>query len=142
VEARLLEAAGAEAAVAPSASEQLAIVESLSGPIRALIRQAAVHRIAGGALSQTASRLGTRIRRMAGVAARRRDAAALEALEAALLFITGGHTAGEEAVIESLLALDDGQLWALLPALPRASAPGEVLRPRLTGLICFRRGPD
>jgi len=142
VSARIREAVSAEGAAPPSEAEVGEIIDSLAGPIGELLRRASDHRIAGVLPSPAALALGRRLRRLAALAVRRRDASQLCELESAFAFSAGGHTAGEEHLIASLLDLDDHQLLARLPALPPPSAPGQVLRPRLTGLICFRTRLD
>lgn len=141
VSARIREAVLAEEAAPPSAAEAGEIIDSLTGTIRELLRRASDYRIAGVLPNQPALALGKRLRRLAEVALRRRDTRQMLLLESAFAFSAGGHTAGEEQLIASLLDLEDQHLLARLPALPRASAPAELLRPRLTGLICFRPGP-
>jgi hypothetical protein len=82
----------------------------------------------------------SRLRRLAARAARRRDAAMLAVLERALAFCTTGHTAGEALLLDSLPMLDDEALLDRLPLLPEPPARPSALRPRMTGLIVFRRG--
>ena len=141
VTARIREAARARAATPPSPAEEREILSSLAGPVRRLLHQAAAYRIAGATPHHATLRLGKRLQRLAAIAAQRRDAPQLAVLESALSFSTGGHTAGEDLLIETLLKFDDERLLARLPALPRATAQEGPLRPRLTGLIVFRR-PD
>jgi superfamily II DNA or RNA helicase len=139
VAARISEAVGAVAVAEPSARETQEILSSLAGAIRSLIREASVHRIAGGPLTRAAVQLGRRLRHLAAAAAKQRDAAQLAALESALAFCTGGHTAGEERLIEELTEREDCQILEQLSSLPRATPPTGPLWPRLTGLIAFRR---
>ena len=142
VAARIREAMVAERAAPPTAAEAGELLGSLAGPIRELLRRASGYRIAGVLPSQAALALGRRLRQLAEQAARRRDARQIALLESAFEFSAGGHTAGEEQLIESLLDLEDDQFLSRLPALPRASLPEQALRPRLTGLICFRTRSD
>jgi len=139
VEARLLEAAQGTPAGPPSGAVVSQALSSLSPVVRGLLRGASVHRAVGVAPAPRVLRLGKRLRSLATDAARRRDAALLDALERALRFCTGGQTAGEAMLIDSLSTLDDPALLAALPALPAASPHPSPLRPRLTGLIVFQR---
>ena len=61
-------------------------------------------------------------------------------LERTLGFCTAGHTAGEALLLDSLVMLDDEALLDRLPLLPEPPARLSALRPRMTGLIVFRRG--
>ena len=139
VRARLFEALAAPPAAPPSDAELQRVLESMVAPVRHLLQQAAAHRVAGGQPSRLGIRLGGRLRALAVEAARRRDGPLLQALDAALAFCTGGHTAGEEILIEELAELDDRTLVARLPSLPSATQDIGPLRPRLTGLILFRK---
>jgi hypothetical protein len=140
VEARLLEAAHAPECPPPSCTVVREILSSLSPHFRSLLRDASVHRIVGSPSRAAVLRLGKRLRALAIRAARHRDAALLELLEQALGFCTGGHTAGEAMLMESLEAFDDETLIARLPTLPEESPRPAPLHPRLTGLIVFQRG--
>jgi len=139
VKARLFEALAAPRAAPPSDAELQCVLESMVAPVRHFLRQASAHRVAGSQPSRTGVRLGRRLRALAAEAARRRDDSMLQALDAALAFCTGGHTAGEEMLIEELAGLDARTLLARLPSLPSATQGIGPLRPRLTGLIVFRR---
>jgi superfamily II DNA or RNA helicase len=139
VASRINEAARASAVAPPTEAEQREIHSSLAGPLRALLQQAASHRIAGATSGKAALRLGKRLQQLAAIAARRRDASQLEVLESAFAFVTGGHTAGEERLIETLASLDDEHLSAHLVSLPRATPMDGPLRPVLTGVIKFHR---
>lgn len=82
-----------------------------------------------------AERLGQLIRQ----AARLRQDARLSELEAALAFVSGGHTAGEERLIEMLAEVSDRELVSRLSGvLPQPAWHG--IEARLTGLIIFRPG--
>jgi hypothetical protein len=130
---------GAIAVAPPSVTETHQIIASLSSEIRTLLQEASAHRIAGCPPSRACLHLGRRLRQLAGAAAMRRDASRLALLESALAFCSGGHTAGEERLTETLAELNDGELLARLASLPRATPPARALRPRLTGLIVFRK---
>jgi Helicase conserved C-terminal domain/SNF2-related domain len=79
-----------------------------------------------------AVRLGERIRK----AARLRDDRCLSQLEHAMAFVGGGHTAGEEMMLEQLSEVGDDELLAVLSrTLPQPDWEGVEVR--LTGLIVF-----
>jgi hypothetical protein len=140
VAARIVEAARALAGRPPSGATVGDVLASLSPHLRSVLRDASAHRLAGAPPAAAVLRLGRRLRTLATRAARHRDAALLGALERALEFCTGGHTAGESLLIDALDALDDAALIARLPMLPAAAPRPAPLHPRLTGLIVFQRG--
>jgi hypothetical protein len=73
-------------------------------------------------------------------AARLRDDLRLADLERALAFVGGGHTAGEEMMLERLSEADDDELTSRLSqTLPQPDWEGVEVR--LTGLIVFRPYP-
>ena len=104
------------------------------------MRVASARRVGNLSPSPAAIRMSCRLRALAARAARHRDAAMLATLERALAFCTGGHTAGEALLLGSLVMLDDDALLDRLPRLPEPSGRPPTVRPRLTGLIVFRRG--
>jgi hypothetical protein len=74
-------------------------------------------------------------------AARLRDDHRLSQLERALAFVGGGHTAGEEMVLEGLSEVGDEELTSVLGAsLPQPDWDG--LEVRLTGFIVFGPTPE
>jgi hypothetical protein len=82
------------------------------------------------------SRLLGRLWDLARRAARDRDRRRLAALQSAVRFVGGGHTAGEAALVAELAQADDAVLRRAVPALPSAQPPGiPVLR--LVGAIVF-----
>lgn len=70
-------------------------------------------------------------------AARRHDGRQLALLERAMNFLTGGHTAGEAALIEQLAGVTAPDLDRLLHALPAHPSIPHHLEVRLTGLVIF-----
>ncbi len=140
VEARLLQGAHSRAASPPSPAELRELLESLLGPLRARLRGAAARHVGDPSPSPTVLRMAGRLRTLATRAARHRDPAMLATLERALAFCTAGHTAGEALLLDSLSLLDDQALLDRLPTLPEPPARPSALRPRVTGLIVFRRG--
>jgi hypothetical protein len=140
VEARLLQAAGSKEADPPSSAELRELLGSLSTPLRERIRSASARCIGDPSPTPAVLRMASRLRALAVRAARHRDGGMLAILERALAFSARGHTAGEALLLDSLLTLDDSALLHRLPSLPDPPATPSSLRPRLTGLIVFRRG--
>jgi hypothetical protein len=139
VEALLIEAE--QAAPAPTPSRNVdALLSSLASRCRTMLRDASAYRITGAPGGGSVRRLTRRLRRLAGSAVHAREVDSLPLLERALRFCTGGHTAGEEMLVEALDALDDAALLARLPTLPAPSPAAAPLQPRLTGLIVFDGG--
>jgi helicase-like protein len=87
-----------------------------------------------------ARRLLAHLQSLIREAARNHQARRLAELERALAFVAGGHTAGEEALIERLAEMSDRELWARVRTLPEARAGANGIEVRLTGLIVFGRG--
>ena len=85
-------------------------------------------------------RVAARLNEFIRDAARRRQPARLLRLEQALRFVAGGHTAGEEMLIERLAVAPDSELEAGLIGRHTAQPEGDGIEARLTGLIVF--GPD
>lgn len=78
-----------------------------------------------------------RLSHLIGDAARRRQAARLLRLERALGFVAGGHTAGEEMLIQRLAEDSDAKLEAELDRLATAQPAGDGMEVKLTGMIVF-----
>ena len=80
--------------------------------------------------------IAVRLGRLIREAARLRQETRLSQLELALGFVAGGHTAGEEMLLERLTEASDRDLTtALSQVLPQADSDG--IEVRLTGLIVF-----
>jgi hypothetical protein len=75
-------------------------------------------------------------------AARRHDARRLGELDRALAFASGGHTAGEEMLIERLADAPDSAVVAALHRLPAVRTDGDGIEVRLTGLAIFGPAKD
>jgi hypothetical protein len=88
--------------------------------------------------STAARHLAGRLQGMVRDAAREHNARRLEQLERALAFVSGGHTAGEAALVERLAKATDGELSLAAGTLPRSTAAWDGIEVRLTGLIVFR----
>ncbi|HEV8176058.1 MAG TPA: helicase-related protein [Gemmatimonadales bacterium] len=81
-----------------------------------------------------------RLRQLIGRAARLRLHESLLALEPLLGFVVGGHTAGEEMLMEQLVEAPSGELTRRLSRVPVARVAWKGIEVRLTGLILF--SPD
>jgi len=77
------------------------------------------------------------LQQLVGQAARRHDHRALADLERAIAFVSGGHTAGEAALVRRLSEAPGREFLSLLKTLPSGSAEVDQIEARLTGLIRF-----
>jgi hypothetical protein len=84
-----------------------------------------------------ARHLAGRLQRLVREAARRHQAGRLAELERALGFVTGGHTAGEAALVERLAESPDRALAAAVSRLPPVSQRWDGIEVRLSGLVVF-----
>ena len=84
--------------------------------------------------------VATRLRQLIGEAARLRHRGSLLQLERMLGFVAGGHTAGEEMLIERLVEAPARELTSGLSRVTTAQVSWNGLDVRLTGLIVF--GPS
>jgi hypothetical protein len=80
-----------------------------------------------------AARLGIAVQH----AARRRDFRALERLERALAFASGGHTTGEAALLRRLSEATDRDLFKAISTLPPATPRPDAIEVRISGLVLF-----
>ena len=87
-----------------------------------------------------ARQVANRLRQLIGEAARLRHHGSLLQLERMLGFVARGHTAGEEMLIERLVAAPAGELTSRLSRVTAAQAGWNGIEVRLTGLIVF--GPE
>ena len=88
----------------------------------------------------SARHLSVRLQSLIQQAARLRQPVKLMQLEQAITLVAGGHTAGEESLLQYLVNLSDEALLQTLARLPGRIHPPDVLAVRLTGLIVFDRG--
>jgi hypothetical protein len=88
----------------------------------------------------TTRQVATRLRQLIAQAARLRHHGSLLQLERMLGFVAGGHTAGEEMLIERLVEAPARELTGRLSRVAAAQTSGNGIEVRLTGLIVF--GPD
>jgi hypothetical protein len=140
VVAARLSAAGAAEAGPPEDGRVAAGLRLLAEPIRVRISVMRGHRWAapasGAAARAVAAKLQEGIRR----AARGRDAVALERLERALGFVAGGHTAGEEVLLDELAQLGPGELTRAAATLPAPSPRWGAVEARVEGVVLFVPG--
>jgi superfamily II DNA or RNA helicase len=84
--------------------------------------------------------VAARMRELIGQAARLRHHDSLRELEQVLAFVAGGHTAGEEMLLERLVEAPTLELTSRLSGVTAAQAGWQGVEVRLTGLIVF--SPD
>jgi hypothetical protein len=121
--------------------EQLHIYLTLLSPlIRARLSRTSGRRWLSADPMPAARRLATRLRQLIAEAARLRDHDSLLQLERMLGFVAGGHTAGEEMLIEQLVEAPARELTSRLSRVTKAPSSWNGIEVRLTGLIVF--GPD
>lgn len=135
---RLEEAERGDSLGAPDPRTVRLLLAGLSPSIRTLLGASSEARVSGLPPSPGTLLLGRRLRALAVTAARERDASRLDALDRALRFCNGGHTAGEQLLIDALASAEDAELLAALPTLPEPSPIPSPIRPRLTGLLLFQ----
>ena len=112
-------------------------LKSLVAPIRAHLAVAAERRWIGADADLEARCLATRLGHAVHQAARQRDGRALQRLERALAFTSGGHTAGEVALIRRLCVVNDLELFDAISRLPAATPRPEAIEVRISGLVLF-----
>jgi hypothetical protein len=122
---------------APSRVTISGAVARLAGPIRERMRQLRGTRWMDRLPSPAARLLIARLQALGRTAARRRDGATLDRVQAALRFAAGSHTAGERILIAQLATASRHELEQAIVRMPPASAPLDALTCRLTGLIVF-----
>ncbi|HET9293625.1 MAG TPA: helicase-related protein [Gemmatimonadales bacterium] len=137
IEGRIAEASLATEVAAIGSDTPIRPPADLAELVRARLRVALQPGFLGTPASEAGRRLITRLRRLAGHGIRARDAALTSIIQAALRFAAGGHTAGEEMLVENLLALDDAGLQSRIHGLPAANPPPTLLVPQLVGIILF-----
>lgn len=122
-------------------AEQLPGYLALLAPlIRARLSLTAGRRWLSPNPAPAARRVAARLRRLIGDAARLRHHGLLLQLEQMLGFVAGGHTAGEEMLIERLVEAPARELISSLSRVTVALDRWNGIETRLTGLIVF--GPE
>jgi superfamily II DNA or RNA helicase len=86
--------------------------------------------------------VASRLRQLIGQAARLRHHGNLLELERMLGFVAGGHTSGEEMLIEQLAEAPAKELMSRLSRLATTQTGWNGIEVRLTGLIVFAPEPD
>jgi superfamily II DNA or RNA helicase/Arc/MetJ family transcription regulator len=112
-------------------------LRSVVTPIRAHLAIAAERRWTGVEVDTAARCLAARLRAAVHHAARCRDLRALKRLECALGFTSGGHTAGEAALVRCLSEATDRELFNAIAALPAATPRPDAIEVRISGLVLF-----
>ncbi|HXE56730.1 MAG TPA: C-terminal helicase domain-containing protein, partial [Gemmatimonadales bacterium] len=138
LERRLVEATSASAGAAPTAEEIHRVLTALLPVVRRRLVAAALDRWRRADPTAGARRLIRRLNALAAAAVRRRRDQELAAIERAMRFARGGHTAGEAMLVEALAELPEPRLRERLPLVPEPSPEPPPLEPRLVGLIVFR----
>lgn len=134
-----LEIAASDRAITQAPAEQLSQwLGLLAGPIRSRLAATRSRRWMSIEPTAGARKLLSRLQGSLKTAARRRDAGELADLERAVSFVAGGHTAGEEVLLERLAQATDSGLRRLLITLPGRRWDWDHLEVRLTGLVLFR----
>ncbi len=139
VAARLSAAAVAEPR-APDDTGLSAALALLAEPIRSRISAARANRWAEAAGGAAGRAVAVKLQEGIRAAARSRDAAALDRLERALGFAAGGHTAGEEMLLEKLAGLSPAELARAAEALPAPSPRWGAVEARVEGIVLFVPG--
>ena len=135
---RMLEAAGQSIQPMPADPAEIrAVLAGLAEPIRTHLSVAAGRRWSGAEPEPEARRLTGRLRQIVRRAVRRRDVRGFERLERALGFVSGGHTAGEAAIVRRLATSSHRELLAGIARLPAPSARPEAVEVRLSGVVLF-----
>jgi hypothetical protein len=135
-------AARLAAAAAQSRPEQVDVVdlrkylELLAPVIRNRLGRTRAHRWLSPDPSSAARKMAKRLGGLIHEAARLRQEDRLLQLERALAFVAGGHTAGEEMLIERLAEATDREVLGTLGRV-RPQTDWDGIEVRLTGLIVF-----
>ena len=132
---------GAALVYAEAAGQSPSVLQGALGllarPIRARLVACRGSRWLAPRLAPPAHAVVARVQGEIRDAARRRDGMALDALERALAFLGGGHTAGEAMLVERLAGLESAEVRRLLPRLPAPSPRWPIIEARVGGLLLF-----
>jgi hypothetical protein len=136
---RLLTAAmAAPAAVPPGRDALEEAVAGLAPLLRERLAGACSDRWRSARATPEARTLAGRLHHLLRQARRRRDQAALAAIDRGLAFAARGHTAGETMLAGHLALVPERAMLERLSQLPRDREEQFPLLPRLTGVIVFR----
>jgi hypothetical protein len=114
-----------------------ATLDALTSPIRARLSLAAGRRWLAAEPSASARQVADRLGQGVAEAARRRDRRELARLERAMRFVAGGHTAGEEILLDRMVEASTADLLAWLDRAPPADRRSDPIEVRLTGIVVF-----
>jgi hypothetical protein len=134
---RLLAAACAGDSRPISSTAVQTALDALTNPIRARLALASGRRWTSAEPTPSARRVIERVSQDVAEAARKRDRRRLGRLERAIRFVAGGHTAGEELVLERMAEAPTDDLLAWLDRVPPPDARGDPIEARLTGMVLF-----
>jgi hypothetical protein len=112
-------------------------LDALTIPIRARLSLAAGRRWLAAEPNGSARRIAERLSQGVAEAARARDQRTLTRLERALRFIAGGHTAGEDLLLERMMEASTADLLAWLDRMPASVSRSDPIEVGLTGLVVF-----
>ena len=133
-----LEAAALQSTVVPMEAGELGDwLARLALPLRQRLTLTQSRRWISREPCGAARRAMARVQLLIRDAARWHQAERLRALEHALKFLAGGHTAGEALLIDGLSAASDRDFPALLARLPSPASEMAGVDIRLTGLVVF-----
>lgn len=133
-----LASAEAQSRILPVDSDQLRKwLAVLAASIRERLTLILGRRWIGPEPTPASRHLASRLQRLVREAARKHQASRLAELERALGFVTGGHTAGEAALVERLAESSDRELAAAVGRLPPVSQRWDGIEVRLSGLVLF-----
>jgi superfamily II DNA or RNA helicase len=139
IAARLASAVTAEAGE-PDGDRLSTALALLAEPMRKRISAARAHRWAAPASGSAGRSIAARLQEGIREAARCRDASALDRLERALGFVAGGHTAGEEMLLERLAELGPAELTRAAARLPAPAPRWGAVEARMEGVVVFVPG--
>jgi hypothetical protein len=112
-------------------------LDALTIPIRARLSLAAGRRWLAAEPNGSARRIAERLSQGVAEAARARNQRTLTRLERALRFIAGGHTAGEDLLLERMMEASTADLLAWLDRMPASVSRSDPIEVGLTGLVVF-----
>jgi hypothetical protein len=134
----LLARAGEQKDVTPVEHQKLwPYLTLLSLAIRSRLRAAEARKWVMGEPAPATQVISRRLYGLIHLAAKDRDSGRLEQLEKVLAVITGGHTAGEEILMERLAQVSDGDLVRQLGMWPGKRLQWGGIEARLNGLVLF-----
>jgi hypothetical protein len=137
VSERVLAAAGASDSGPVDPVLLRTALDSVTTPIRARLSLAAGRRWLAAEPSASARRIAERLSHGVAEAARRRDRRELARLERAMRIVAGGHTAGEDMLLDRHAEASTAELLAWLDRLAAAEPRSDAIEVRLTGLVVF-----